>query len=104
MPIDIPKDKWPGAVRTVTIGATAADGGTRAQTVTVGGEKTLPFMPFENVMPNRPVVGLEIKARRPEDGSPLLLQVWGDAANDPASWAKAAEAAGADLIVLTLSL
>jgi acetyl-CoA decarbonylase/synthase complex subunit delta len=55
-------------------------------------------------MPNRPLVGLEIKDRRPEDWSPLLLQVWGDAANDPASWAKAAEAAGADLIVLTLSL
>jgi acetyl-CoA decarbonylase/synthase complex subunit delta len=104
MPIDIPKDKWPGAVRSVTIGATAADGGTRAHTVTVGGEKTLPFMHFENEMPNRPLVGLEIKDRRPEDWSPLLLQVWGDAANDPASWAKAAEAAGADLIVLTLSL
>ncbi len=27
MPIEIPKDNWPGTVRTVTIGATAADGG-----------------------------------------------------------------------------
>ena len=40
MPIEIPKDKWPGAVRTVTLGATAAEGGTRSHTVTVGGEKS----------------------------------------------------------------
>ncbi len=29
MPIEIPKDKWPGSVRQVTLGATAAEGGTR---------------------------------------------------------------------------
>ena len=46
MPIEIPKDKWPGTVRTVTIGATAADGGTRTSTVTVGGEKNLTFPSF----------------------------------------------------------
>jgi acetyl-CoA decarbonylase/synthase complex subunit delta len=50
------------------------------------------------------VVALEIKDHRPEDWSPLLLEVWGDSANDPAEWAKAAEAAGADLILLSLSL
>ncbi len=104
MPVDIPKDKWPGAVRTITLGATAAEGGTRARTVTVGGHKTLPYMHFEAEMPNRPVIAVEIKDRRPEDWSPLLLEVWGEAANDPASWAKAAEAAGADLLVLALTL
>ncbi len=31
MPIEIPKDKWPGSVREVTIGATAAEGGTRTR-------------------------------------------------------------------------
>lgn len=104
MPIDIPKDKWPGAVRAVTLGATASDGGTRSRTVTVGGQKTLPFMHFEAQAPNPPVVAIEIKDHRPEDWSPLLLEVWGDVADDPARWAKAAEAAGADLIVLALSL
>ena len=55
MPIEIPKDSWPGTVRTVTIGATAADGGTRTSTITVGGEKNLPFLHFETKTPNHPV-------------------------------------------------
>ena len=104
MPIEIPKDKWPGKIRTVTLGATAAEGGTRAKTITVGGEGTLPFMHFETPTPNRPVIAIEIKDHKPEDWSPLLAEVWGEAMNDPASWAKAAEAAGADLIVLSLSV
>ena len=104
MPIEIPTDKWPGTVRTITLGATAAEGGTRARTVTVGGEKTMPFMQFEGEIPNSPVVAIEIKDRRPEDWSPLLLRAWGEAAADPASWAKAAEAAGAELIQLSLTL
>jgi acetyl-CoA decarbonylase/synthase complex subunit delta len=103
MPVEIPKDKWLGQVRTITLGATAAEGGTRSQTVTVGGQKTLPYMHFEQEAPYRPLVALEIMNRRPDDWSPLLLEVWGDAMNDPASWAKAAEAAGADVLQLSLS-
>lgn len=104
MPIEIPRDNWPGAVRTVTVGATAETGGTRTTTVTVGGEKSLPFMHFEADMPHRPVVAIEIMDRRPGDWSALLLEAWGEAADNPAAWAKAAEDAGADLIQLSLSL
>jgi acetyl-CoA decarbonylase/synthase, CODH/ACS complex subunit delta len=104
MPIDIPKDQWAGSVRTVTIGATEADGGTRARTVTVGGQKTLPFMNFEAESPNPPVIALEIKDRKPDDWSPLLLETWSEVIDDPARWAEAAESAGADLIQLSLSL
>jgi acetyl-CoA decarbonylase/synthase, CODH/ACS complex subunit delta len=103
MPVDIPMEKWLGAVRAITLGAAPADGGTRRRTVTVGGEKTLPFLQFEGEIPNRPVVALEIKDCYPQDWSRLLLQVWGDAAKDPGTWARAAEAAGADLIALSLS-
>jgi acetyl-CoA decarbonylase/synthase complex subunit delta len=103
MPVEIPKDSWPGEVRTVTIGATADEGGTRTSTVTVGGEKALPYMHFEAETPHRPVIAVEIVDKRPEDWSDLLLHVWGDAANDPAVWAKAAEDAGADLLQLSLS-
>jgi acetyl-CoA decarbonylase/synthase complex subunit delta len=102
MPVEIPKDKWPGSIKTVTIGATAAEGGTRAKTVTVGGQTTLPFIQFEAPTPHTPVVAVEIKSRKPEDWSPLLEQVWGEAMNDPAAWAKKAEEAGADLLVLAL--
>jgi acetyl-CoA decarbonylase/synthase complex subunit delta len=104
MPVEIPKDSWPGTVRAVTLGATAAQGGTRKTTVTVGGEKALPFLNFEQPMPNPPVVAIEIRDRYPEDWSHLLLNAWGDVAKDPAQWAKAAEDAGADLIQLGFSL
>src|SRR5512143_1602314 len=102
MPIEIPKDKWSGSVRTITLGANS-DGGTRASIVTVGGEKALPFMHFEAETPHQPAVAIEIKDRKPDDWSSLLPQVWGEAMNDPVMWAKAAEAAGADLLLLTLS-
>jgi len=104
MPVEIPKDKWPGSVREVTIGATAADGGTRTSVVTVGGEQAMPFMHFESEMPHSPIIALEIRDRRPDDWSELLMEKWGDVMDDPASWAQAAEAAGAHMLQLTLSL
>jgi acetyl-CoA decarbonylase/synthase complex subunit delta len=103
MPIELVKDSWPGAVRAVTIGATPEDGGTRSSIVTVGGEKALPFMHFEVEMPNRPAVAVELRDRRPDDWSTLLLDTWADVVDDPAAWAKAAEETGADLLQLTLS-
>ncbi len=103
MPIEIPKDSWPGSVQIVTLGATAANGGTRSRTVTVGGQKTLPYMHFEAAMPNRPVIALEIRDRKPDDWSPLLLKTWEAVIDDPGAWAQAGEALGADLIQLTLS-
>lgn len=64
----------------------------------------MPFMEFEGSMPHPPVVAVEIKDRKPNDWSELLLEAWGDVMDDPASWAKAAEQSGADLILLTLSM
>ena len=104
MPIEIPIDKWPGTVNTVTLGATAADGGTRSKVVTIGGEQSLPFMHFENETPHRPVIALEVTAARPDDWSQVLLDSWGDVVSDPAQWAAACEEAGADLIVLMFGL
>jgi acetyl-CoA decarbonylase/synthase complex subunit delta len=103
MPVEIPKDSWPGTVQTITLGATEAEGGTRSCVVKVGGQKTLPFMHFEQAIPNRPVIALEIKDHLPDDWSSLLMDVWGDTAADPVAWATAAENVGADLIVLALS-
>ena len=104
MPIEIPKDKWPGSIRAITIGGTSDEGGSRTKTVTVGGGTTMPYLQFEAPMPNKPVIAIEIKSRKPEDWSPLLAEVWGDAMADPAQWAKKAEEAGADLIVLALTV
>jgi len=104
MAIEIPKDKWTGSVREITIGATADQGGTRTRTVTVGGETTLPYLYYDGDIPNPPKLAIEIRDRKPDDWSALLYEAWGDAIEDPAEWAKAAEAAGADMIYLKLSL
>ncbi len=103
MTVEIPKVKYTGSVRQVTLGATADDGGTRKSTLTIGGETTMPFMLHEGNLPNRPALALEIRDRKPEDWSELLHEIWGDAIDDPAAWARAAEEAGADLIYLKLS-
>jgi acetyl-CoA synthase len=102
--VEILKEGWTGTVREVTLGATADDGGTRTFTVTVGGQTTLPFLHFEGAIPHKPVVAIEIMDRKPDDWSPLLMEAWGDAMNDPGEWAKAAKKAGADLLLLRLSL
>jgi len=102
--IEIPKEKWSGKVREITLGATAAEGGTRTKTVTVGGETTLPFLHFEGNLPHPPVIAVEVRDRVPADWSPVLLEAWGDVTKDVVAWTKAAEEQGADLIVLQFTL
>jgi len=102
-PVEIPKEKYSGQVREITIGATKEQGGTRAKTVTIGGESAMPFLHFEGTIPHPPAIAVEIQDRKPSDWSPVLLEAWQDVADDPAQWAQAAEALGADLILLKLN-
>jgi acetyl-CoA decarbonylase/synthase complex subunit delta len=102
MTIELHKEKSAGTVRTVTIGATKDQGGSRSRTLTLGGESALPFLDFEGALPNPPALAVEIRDRKPDDWSPLLYQAWGESMQDPADWAGAAENAGADLIYLAL--
>ena len=103
MPIEIPKEKTAGAVRTVTLGATREQGGTRARTLTLGGETALPYLDYEGSFPNPPALAIEIRDRKPDDWSPSLYAAWDEAMQDPGDWARAAEAAGADLVYVVLS-
>jgi acetyl-CoA decarbonylase/synthase, CODH/ACS complex subunit delta len=103
MSIDLPKDKWAGKIREVRIGATAAEGGTRTRSIVIGGDTTMPFLQYEAPTLHSPIIAVEIKSHAPDDWSPLLAEAWGDAINDPAAWAKAAEGAGAEVIVLWLT-
>ena len=99
--VEIPVEKWPGAVREVTLGSSYG-GGTRASTLTVGGETTFPFLAFEGSTPHRPALAVEVVDMRPEDWSPELLDAWGELLDDPAGWAAKAVELGADLIALKL--
>jgi acetyl-CoA decarbonylase/synthase, CODH/ACS complex subunit delta len=96
------KENWTGRIVEVTLGAGRDQGGTRGSTVTVGGETALPFLHFEGAIPHKPVVAVEVSDRNPDDWSGLLQSAWGDVLADPAAWAAKAEAAGAELIALTL--
>ncbi len=99
--VETPVEKWAGTIRPITVGATAGEGGTRGKAATIGGETTLPFLGFEGKNPNVPLVAVEVWNRNPgEEWSAILKKWWGDALNDPALWAKQAEAAGADVICL----
>ena len=99
--VDI-KEKWPNQIRTVTIGATAEEGGTRGSTVTVGGETTLPFLTFEGEIPNRPAIAGMITDVVP-DWPDVLKNAIGDVINRPAEWAqKCVEDFKVDMISLKL--
>ena len=98
--VEIPLEKYSGAVREITLGATREQGGTRNHTVTIGGAKALPFLHFEGAVPHAPALAIEIQDRAPSDWSPLLMQTWGNVVENPAQWAQAAEARGADVLLL----
>jgi acetyl-CoA decarbonylase/synthase complex subunit delta len=104
MAVEIPKKKWAGQVREIVLGATQEEGGTRKKTITIGGETTLPFLDFEAPMPNPPRIAVEIKDHKPSDWSPVLLEAWGDAVDDPAAWAKAVQELDVDVLLLSISL
>jgi len=103
MSLQLPTKTWPGKINEVTLGRTAANGGTRTEEIVVGGENCLPFHHFEGEMLNRPVIAYEIPDREPpeNDWTPTIRSVFQDVLNDPAAWAKkVVDEYGARLICL----
>jgi len=97
------KEKYSGAVNTVTIGATKEQGGTRTRTVTVGGETGLPMLDFEAEYPNPPVFALEVSTAGVENWHAEARKHVADVAGDLGKWAAKCEEWGADLICLDLA-
>jgi acetyl-CoA decarbonylase/synthase, CODH/ACS complex subunit delta len=87
----------PGAVVEVTIG------GVGRRALTVGGAAALPFLRFEGAIPHRPAIAVDVQDSPPDDWAATVRGTWGEAARDPAAWARAAADAGADLVALTLA-
>jgi acetyl-CoA decarbonylase/synthase complex subunit delta len=102
MTIPEAKEKWSGRVNVVTIGATSAEGGTRARAVTVGGAAGIPFLGFDGETPHPPVVALDVLDQSPGEWPQPLADVYGDVWSDPAAWAKRVAELGADLVNLRL--
>ncbi len=103
MSFEMPVEKWTAGVNTVTIGATAAEGGTRTSVVTVGGDTGLPFLQLEGAMPNRPALAMEVLDAAPAEWPAPMAEAVGDVSGDPAAWArKCVEEFGAEMISLRL--
>jgi len=81
-------EKWSSSVNEVTIGATAAEGGTRSKVLKLGSQNTLPFMFEEGKIPNPPAIAMEVLDSAPAEWPAALLEPFKDVINDPAKWAK----------------
>jgi acetyl-CoA decarbonylase/synthase complex subunit delta len=58
--IGIPIEEYVGEIVEVTLGATKSEGGTRGNTLTIGGEKAPAFYHFQSKTPNKPVIALDV--------------------------------------------
>jgi len=103
MPVQIIKDRNTGHIAAVTLGATIDQGGTRTNTVSVGGESSLPFLHFEGETPYRPIIAMEVVDRLPSEWNSELKTALGEVINSPSEWAKkCVNECGADIIFIRL--
>ena len=99
---EVAKAEWAGEIEEVTIGATSADGGTREQTVTIGGEKSLPFYNFDTQMPHPPVISVDC-FDMPIPLARAVREYYEDVTEDPGEWAKKnVREFGADMVTIHL--
>jgi acetyl-CoA decarbonylase/synthase complex subunit delta len=103
MGFEIPKETSTGRITEVTIGATPEEGGTRSDTVTVGGSSALPFHFFEGQHSHRPVLAMEVFDKLPAKYPDSLQSCYRDVIDKPAEMAKmCVEDFGAELISVRL--
>jgi len=81
-------EKWPGIISTVIIGATKDEGGSRGNTVKIGGQNSLPLLFKEGAIPHKPKIAFEIWDIAPQDWQEELISAYGKAVNDPFAWAE----------------
>lgn len=81
-------EKWQQSVSEITIGATKQEGGTRSQTIKIGGQSTLPFLHPEGAIPNNPVIAYEIWDCVPQDWPEELNKYYKNYTGDTLDWAQ----------------
>jgi len=80
-------EKWLGVISTVIIGAKKEEGGSRSDTIRIGGQTTMPLLFKEGVVPNKPKIAFEVWDIAPLDFDAELIAAYGKAVNDPFAWA-----------------
>ncbi|MCS7232080.1 MAG: acetyl-CoA decarbonylase/synthase complex subunit delta [Elusimicrobiota bacterium] len=95
-------EKWSSEIFTVTIGATKEEGGTRNKTIKIGGQKTLPFLNCDGVIPYKPIIAAEVIDYLPEELWPTFYEHFKDIVSDPIKWIKEIEKSEPDVICIRL--
>jgi len=88
MAVQLMREEWQGEIPEITIGATREEGGSRAYSIKIGGEKSLPSLFKEGAIPNKPKVAFEVWDIAPGDWPEGLTKEYGNALRDPFLWAE----------------
>ncbi|MEJ2704379.1 MAG: acetyl-CoA decarbonylase/synthase complex subunit delta [Sedimentisphaerales bacterium] len=101
MPVPKVVDSFTGSVNRLVLGATAENGGTRGNTVTVGGAQNIVYGGTSKDAGEKPVVAMDVLDTAPEDWPDVLSEQFENVLDRPADWAKkCVEEYGADLICI----
>jgi len=101
-PFNPPTIKYPGQIVEVKLGATKNEGGTRAKSIIIGGEKAPTFYSFGNPSPHPPIVACDVFDTKIPLPKAVKMHVE-EVMDDPAEWAKlCVNKFGADMITLQL--
>ena len=96
MAFEIPKTKYSGQIKEITLGS-----GDKA--ITFGGETCYPFYLFEGEMPRLPRIAMEVWDCPPEEWAEAALEPFAGVTDDPVAWAqKCINDYGAEMICLQL--
>lgn len=79
-------EDWKTQIQEVVLGATSSDGGSRKNTITIGGEKALPYY-FDAEMPHPNYITMDV-FDIPISMAKAVRVNYEDVINDPAEWAK----------------
>jgi len=94
--------EYPGKIRTVTLGATKSDGGTRGRTITIGGSTAPAYTDFSHPPVYPPAIALDV-FDMPVSLPKVLKEHVQDVIGDPAEWARMnVKKFGADIVSIHL--
>ncbi|MHA2433119.1 MAG: CO dehydrogenase/acetyl-CoA synthase subunit delta [Candidatus Thorarchaeota archaeon] len=98
----VPLGEYPGVIREITIGATKKEGGSRSNSVTIGGHTTPAWDLFQSPPKNPPVIAADV-FDMPIPLAKAVKTHYREVMEDPAEWAKlCVDKFGADLITVHL--